>query len=94
LTAPLSRRFLYTIFKFIDSVLAGAVGAAIEDTLCLHAVTNNPTAAVRAGWRQGLDGTLEAIEDMRLAAHPHFKTFIIHVAAYFTSFIIPLLIHS
>jgi hypothetical protein len=70
------------------------MGAAVEHTVCLHSMTDDPTAAVRAGWRQCLDGTLKAIENMRLATHSHLKTLVIYVAAYFTSLIIPLLIHS
>jgi hypothetical protein len=31
-----------------------------------------------------MDGTLEAIEDMRLATHAHFETFIVRVAANLT----------
>src|SRR5688572_24372819 len=32
-----------------------------------------------------MDGTLEAVKNMRRAAHVDFKTFIVYVAAYFTS---------
>jgi hypothetical protein len=77
----------------MDSLLAGTMGTTVKDSLCLHAVTDDPTAAVRAGWRQCLNGTFKAIEDMGLTTHPHFKTLIVHVTAYFTAFIIPLLIH-
>jgi hypothetical protein len=74
-------------------MLAGTVSTAVKDTLRLHAMTDDPAATVRAGWRQCLDGTFEAIEDMRLTTHSHFKTFVIHIPAYFTSLIVPLLIH-
>jgi len=74
-------------------VLAGTVSTTIEHPVRFHAVANNPTAAVGAGWRQGVDGAFETIEDMRLTIDPHFKTFVVHVPAYFTSHIIPLLIH-
>jgi hypothetical protein len=69
------------------------MGATIEDTLRLHAVTDNSAATMGAGWRQGMNGTLEAIENMRFPANPHFKTFVIHIATYFTSVVIPLLVH-
>ena len=77
----------------MHSMLAGAVGTAIKDSICLHAVTDDPTAAVRTRGRQGVNGTFKAIEDMGLTTYPHFKTFIVHVTAYFTALIIPLLIH-
>jgi hypothetical protein len=91
LTAPC--RFLNPILKFIDPVLAGTVGTTIKDTLSLHAVTDDPAAAMGTGWCQGMDGAFKTIEDMRLAIDPHFKALIVHVPAYFTSHIIPLLIH-
>jgi hypothetical protein len=69
------------------------MGTAIKDAFRLHAVTDDPAAAMRAGWRQGVDRTFEAIEDMRLTSNPHFKTFIVHIPTYFTSHVIPLLIH-
>lgn len=40
-----------------------------------------------------MDRTFETVEDMRLPSDPHFKTLVVHIAAYFTSHIIPLLIH-
>jgi hypothetical protein len=77
----------------MHSMLAGAVGTAVKDSICLHAVPDDPTAAVRTGGRQGVNSTFKAIENMRLTTYPHFKTFIVHVTAYFTALIIPLLIH-
>ena len=74
-------------------MLAGTVSTAIEYPVRFHAVTDNPAAAMGAGWRQGVDGTFETIEHMRLTIDPHFKTLIVHVSAYFTSPIIPLLVH-
>jgi len=94
LTAPLTCRFLNPILKFIDSVLAGAMGAAIKDALCLHSMTDDPATTMGAGWCQGMDRAFKTIKDMRLAVDPHFEAFVVHIPAYFTSRVIPLLIHN
>lgn len=75
-------------------MLARAVSTAIKDPVCFHAVADNPAAAMGAGWRQGVDGTFETIEDMRFVPDPYLKTLVVHVPAYFASHIIPLLIHD
>lgn len=87
-------RFFYPIFHLSDSMLAGTMSTAIEDTIGFHAVTDDPATAVRAGGRQGVDGTFEAIEDMRLAVDPDFKTFVVHIPTDFTSLVILHLIHD
>jgi hypothetical protein len=46
----------------MNTVLAGTMGTTIEDTLRFHAVTNDPTAAMRTRRRQRMDGALETIE--------------------------------
>jgi hypothetical protein len=74
-------------------MLAGTMCTAVKDAIRLHAMTDDPAAAVRAGWRQCMDRTFKAIEDMRLTVDEHFKTFVVYVTAYFTSLMIPLLIH-
>jgi hypothetical protein len=56
-------------------------------------MTDDPAAAMGAGRGQGMDRTFETIEDVRLASDAHFKALIVHVPAYFTSLVIPLLIH-
>ena len=78
----------------MDAVLAGTVSTAIKNAVRLHAVPDDPAAAVRAGRRQGVNGTFETIEDMRLTIDPHFETFIIYIPTYFTPHVIPLLIHN
>jgi len=75
----------------VNAVLLGAVRAAIEDAICFHAVTNDPAATMGAGRRERMDGTFETVEDMRFPLDVDLKTFIVYVAAYFTSqMIIPL----
>jgi hypothetical protein len=44
--------------------LASAVGAAKDLVSRFHAMTNDPAITVSASWSQGLDGALEAVEDM------------------------------
>jgi hypothetical protein len=60
------------------------VGAAVEVALCLYAVPNNLDAAVLAGWRQGVDRTLEAVEGARsLAGHAYLKSLVILISTNF-----------
>jgi hypothetical protein len=68
----------------MHTMLAGTVGTTEEGVGRLHAVTDNAAAAMRAGWRQRMDGALKAIEYVCLAAHTDFETFIIGIAAYLT----------
>jgi len=65
-------------------MLAGAVGTAKEGIRRLHAVTDDAAAAMGTGGRQRVDGALEAVEHMRLAAHLQLETFVVDVAAHLT----------
>src|SRR5215204_7350499 len=61
-----------------------AVGAAVEVVLCLDAVSYHLDAAVLAGWRERVDGTLEAVEGARtLAGHAYLKTLVILISTNF-----------
>ena len=60
------------------------MGATIKHTVRFDAVPDDATSAMSARGRQGLDGTLKAVEDMCLSAHPHFKSFIVLIAAHLT----------
>lgn len=51
------------------SRLVGAVGAAVNRVMHLHAMTDNAAVAVRAYRRQRMNRALEAIESMRLTIH-------------------------
>jgi hypothetical protein len=66
---------------------------AVKNTVCLHAMTDDPAATMGTSRRQGMDRTLEAVEDMHFTVPVDFETLIVYVAAYFTSLAIPLLIH-
>jgi len=46
-------------------------------------VPDNPAAAVRALGRQGMDGALETVENMRFAAHVDFEGIMVIITAYF-----------
>src|SRR5215212_2077888 len=60
---------------------ARAVGGAVEVTVCLHAVPDHLDAAVLAGWREGVDCALEAVEGARsLAGHAYLKGLVILVS--------------
>ena len=65
-------------------MLAGTVSTTVQSIGRLHTVTDNAAATVRARGCKRMDRAFEAIEHMRLAAHLHFKTFIVAIATYFT----------
>jgi hypothetical protein len=76
---------LNTILNILDGFFVGAVRAAEEFIFCIDAVPDDLAAAVGALGRQGMDGALEAVENMRLAAgQADFKAFVIIVPADFT----------
>src|SRR5690242_6017713 len=58
---------------------------AVKYAVGFHAVSDHPAAAMGAGRRQRVDGTLKTVEHMRRAGHTDLKAFIVYVAAYFTS---------
>jgi hypothetical protein len=60
------------------------VGAAVEVAVCLDTVPNHLDATVLAGWREGVDCTLEAIESARsLAGHAYLKSLVILISTHF-----------
>jgi hypothetical protein len=60
--------------------LARAVGAAIDGRLDFHTVSDDTTAAMRAGGRKGLDGTLKGIKGMSLAPDQDLKGLVVIVS--------------
>jgi hypothetical protein len=68
----------------MDAVLAGTMSTAIQSIRCLHAMTDNSTAAMSTRGGKRMDRTLEAVKDMRFATHAHLKTFIVGIPTYFT----------
>ncbi len=61
--------------------MLGAMDAAKDATLRLHAVADNAAATMIARRRQGMNGAFKAIEGVRLAVHHHLKTLVILIAA-------------
>jgi hypothetical protein len=59
--------------------------ATEEGTFLFEPVTDNMNAAIVAGWSEGMDRTLEAIEGVGLAVHAHLKRFVVVVSAGFAS---------
>jgi hypothetical protein len=64
--------------------VAGAVCAAEHFAVGLDAMADNPAATVDANWRQGVDRTLEAIENVYVAVEVNLKRLVIVVTADFT----------
>jgi len=61
------------------------VGAAVQGTVRLYTVADDPDAAVLAGWGERVDRALEAVEHVRLVArYLHSKSLIILVTANLT----------
>jgi hypothetical protein len=59
----------------------GAVGATVDGTVDLHAVPDHPHAAMGAGGREGVDGALEAVEDVAGPIHHDLERLIVTVPA-------------
>ena len=61
-----------------------AMCATIDGAIRLQAVPDHPAAAMGAGGRKGMDGALEAIEDVALPTHDHLERFVVLVVTHFT----------
>jgi hypothetical protein len=48
----------------VNAVLLGTMGAAIENTISFHTVSDHTAATMGTGGRQGVDSALETIENM------------------------------
>src|SRR5712692_2038460 len=62
----------------------GAMGAAEDAALLLHAVPDDAAAAMGAHRRKGLDGALEAVERVRGTSHRHLERLVVLVSAHLT----------
>src|SRR5918999_4755776 len=67
----------------LDAGRLGAVRAAVHGAVRLDAVPDDLAAAVVAGRRDGVDGALEAVEHVRLAAASDLHRLVVLVAAHF-----------
>ncbi len=63
--------------------LARAVDAAEDLSVSFNAVPDDPAVAMRANWRQRMDGALEAVERVVFSADDYFKRLVIFI---FTNF--------
>jgi len=72
------------IFESLHSGHRRARRAAVKGAAAFYAVTDDSTATVGARRRERVNGTLERIEDVRLACHRHRERLVIAVAADFT----------
>jgi hypothetical protein len=68
-----------------DAAVPRAVGAAEHFAVGFDAVPDNPAAAVDANGRQGVNGTLKAIECVHAAFEVNFQNLVVLIAADFTS---------
>ena len=57
------------------------MGAAEDAPVGLHPVADDPAAAVSADWCQGVDGALEAVEDMCRSSCLHLERLVVVVPA-------------
>src|SRR6185503_13030846 len=72
------------VARALDAALGGAVGATEEAPVGLDPVADDLAAAVRALGRQGVNGALEAVEDVRPPRELHFERLVVVVSADFT----------
>jgi sigma54-dependent transcription regulator len=72
------------IFQLRFAGLARAVDAAENLSISFNAVPDNPAIAMRANWRQRVDGALETVEGVTLTGDDHFKRLVIFVFANLT----------
>jgi hypothetical protein len=75
---------LDTIAQAVFAALSGAIGAAKYFRAILHAVSDDFAPAMIAFWRDHVDRTLEAIEDVRFALERDLKRLVVVVPAMFT----------
>ena len=63
---------------------ARAVGAAVDGAVCLHAVADDPDAAVLASRGERVDRTLEAVEYVRLVVGQRYpERLVVLIATHF-----------
>lgn len=75
---------LDSIFNFRDAFAVGAMSAAIETPFRLNSMSHNFTPTVLTDGRQGVNGALETVKDMDLAAHFYFKRLVVMITTNFT----------
>jgi hypothetical protein len=71
-----------TIAQLRDAFRARAVRAAEYAPVGLHAVADDPTAAMRARRRERMNRAFEAVKRVRRASHANFERLVVVVSAY------------
>jgi hypothetical protein len=82
-SAKTSPSALGSVFELCGPVATRAMDAAENLAGFLHAMADNPTAAVRANWRERLDRAFETVEDVVLSIDDHLKSLVVVVSAGF-----------
>lgn len=83
-TTRCGRTSLDVIHHLLHTGTSRAVRTAIEPIPGLHAMTDDPTAAVVTCWRKVLDCAFKAVKDMPLASGGDFDREVIVIPANFT----------
>ena len=66
-----------------NTILLGAMIAAVESAVFFQTVPNDPNAAMLAGWRQGVDRALETVKRVGLATHNNVEGLVVIIATGF-----------
>ena len=73
------------IAQTLHSFRFGAVVAAVKRAVFLQAMAYDLDTAMGTRWRKCMDGALETVESVSLAAHDDLKGFVVVVAAMLTN---------
>lgn len=68
--------------SFVNPLIMGAVGTAVELIIAFNAMPDYATATVEAGGRKCLNRALKAVERIALPFHDDVKALVIVVATY------------
>ena len=61
------------------------MGAAVEGSICLYTMPNDPATAVLTGRSKGRDGAFKAVEHVCLTSHEHLEGLIVLIVTHFAS---------
>jgi len=82
---PSAQRNSSPVTQSADPDLLRAVSTTVELALRFHPVADDLAAAMRAGGRERVYGTLKAIKGVGLAGQPNFKCLVVVIAAQIAS---------
>jgi hypothetical protein len=81
MTRNRERECSVAVDEALDALMLGAMDAAIDGVVVLHAMADDAAATMRAERRERGDGAFEAVEDMGAAAHGDFEAPVVIIAA-------------